>query len=170
MGPPGAGKGTQAALLATRLGGVHLSSGQLLRGSGEPRLQAIMAAGQLVASADVERLLTGAIRAVPADRPIILDGFVRESSDLAWLEPELTQLDRSITAVINLAIDRPAAVARNLQRGRADDTPAAQAERWRRYAEERPVLEHYRELGLLHEVDGVGTVEAVAERINRIVA
>ena len=165
MGPPGAGKGTQSRLLAERLGGVHLSSGQLLRESHDPELMAVMAAGDLVDSTHVERVLADKLRQVPADQVMVLDGFVRMMGDVGWLERELRELNRPIAAVINLKIDQTESMVRTSKRGRVDDNPKAQTERWDLYQRELPVLDHYRKQALLHEVDGIGTVETVAARI-----
>lgn len=166
MGPPGAGKGTQSRLLAERLGGVHISSGELLRQSGDPKLAATMAAGELVDSAAIERIMAEALGQVPVGKPIILDGFTRLVGEAEWLEEYLKSLDCAAATVIYLKIDQAESLERNLKRGRRDDRPEAQAERWREYDRVTlPVLDYYRKQGLLHEVDGSGSIEAVADRV-----
>lgn len=170
MGPPGAGKGTQSALLAKRLGGIHLSSGQLLREARDPKLLATMAAGDLVVSVEVERIIATALKRVAPEQSIVLDGFTRMISEAKWLEDQAAKLDRPIAAVIYLKVDQPESVTRNRQRGRLDDSLSAQAERWRLYqTETEPVLDFYHAKGLVHEVDGVGSIEAVADRIGKVI-
>lgn len=169
MGPPGAGKGTQSELLARRLKGIHLSSGQLLRQRRDTKLAATMAAGELVDSTEIEAIMTEVMSKVSAGQPIILDGFTRMVSEAEWLTDHLKSIGRAAATVIYLKIDRAESLARNLKRGRPDDRPEVQVERWREYDRVTlPVLDYYRQLGLLHEVDGEGSVETVAERVTAV--
>lgn len=170
IGPPGAGKGTQAELLAKRIGGVHLSSGELLRAAHDPELQEIMEHGDLVPSASVEQIVEGAMQAAPSEQKLILDGFPRIIDESEWLAGILPELGRSISHVIVLDVD-PKEVGQRLSlRGRTDDTEDSLHERWREYEREtEQVLHYYTQEGLVTHVDGVGTVEEVAERIEGVV-
>lgn len=166
MGPPGAGKGTQSKLLAQRLGGVHISSGEVLRNANDPELAKVMNAGGLVPSEDVCRLVGESIKAVSVERPIVLDGFTRMIGEAQWLQEQLPQLERSIKAVVMLSVDANEGKERNLARGRGDDEIASQQKRWELYYQEtEPVLNFYKQQGVLKEVDGVGSIEEVAKRV-----
>lgn len=168
MGPPGAGKGTQSDRLAKNLGGVHLSSGQIMRNCGDQAIIDWISAGNLAKSEDVERLVGEAIAKVPTNQPIVLDGFTRMLDEAEWLAARAAALQRPIAAVIYLEVEPKEAVARNLKRGRVDDTIEAQHQRWSLYRQAtQPVLDYYQEQGLLKTVNGVGTVDAVADRVRR---
>ncbi len=166
MGPPGAGKGTQSDILAKRIGGVHLSSGDLLRSTRDERLRHIMVTGGLVPSEDVCRLVGEAIKEVPSDKPIVLDAFTRMKPEAEWLQDYLLKVNRKLKKVILLDVGIDEAVNRNSLRKREDDDIEAQKKRWRLYSQETgPVFDYYRNLGILTEIDGVGSVEEVSKRI-----
>lgn len=165
MGPPGAGKGTQSQILAKRLKGVHLSSGQLLRDSGDEKILQVQASGGLVSSEEVQRIVAEAIQRVPADMPVILDGFTRKLEEAQWLNTAGSGL-RPISKVICINVDKDESIQRSLRRGRTDDRAGALEERWVDYEMQvKPVLDYYRQQGVLVEVDGSGSVDAVAGRV-----
>lgn len=164
MGPTGAGKSVQAERLAKASGGVHLSSGELLRR--DPAEAAVLASGGLVPDAEVERVVSEAIKATPLNNNIVLDGFPRTLPEAKWLDQHLPKWGRKLERVIVLEVPTGVTQERLAKRGRNDDTPAAQREKLRQYeASTRPVLQHYRDAGLLAEVNGVGTVEEVSAAI-----
>jgi adenylate kinase len=168
MGPPNAGKDVQAERLAARLGAVHLSSGELLRKEKDPRLMALMATGALVPSADFERILSQAIAAVPAEQPIVLAGIAKKPGEAEWLLEQLPKLGRKLSKVVMITIDKEVSHERSRQRGRFDDHPEVQDERWARFFEETMrSVEIFRKLGLVVEVDGSGTEDEVTELIGR---
>ena len=111
MGPPGAGKGTQAKRLADRYGMAHLSSGDILRaerGSGSElgnRLKGFMDAGKLVPDAVVVEIMAGAIAGLPAGKGLLLDGFPRTVPQAQALDDQLGRLRRPLEVV--LVIDVP---------------------------------------------------------------
>lgn len=156
MGPTGAGKSVQGDLLAKELGGVHLSSGNLLRE--DPQAAAMIADGKLAPAAEVERIVGDAVDAISAEQPIILDGFPRTISNVRWMDEQLPAHDRTVDAVILIELDLDTVMQRLGSRGRADDTPQAVQEKLDEFNEKtRPVIEHYEGLGVLKRVDGRGT-------------
>lgn len=166
IGAPGAGKGTQSELLAKRLGGVHLSSGELLRQSHDEIAKNEMASGELVDLETFTRVVGSALSSVPSDKPLILDGFIRLNEDVAWLEVELAKIGRQIDQVLFINVDEGVGTERNLERKRKDDTVSVLARRWADYhSETEPVIEALRLQFHLVEVDGHGTVDEVAARI-----
>lgn len=166
VGPAGSGKSVQAELLAKALGGVHLSSGDILRASASPAVQAEMRRGELPAEPEVDERLAAALVASPQDEPWILDGFIRLQTDLAWLETALQKLGRRLNSVIFLEISLEISLQRLAERGRADDASTVIAQRWQRYQEEtEPIVRQLTEQGVAHRVDGVGTVAEVAARV-----
>lgn len=166
MGPPGAGKSSQARRLGGRDKFVHISTGDLLRGSGDAEIQKMMNEGDLVDPRKVEELLLRQLVALPVETGLVLDGFPREMVEADWLEQELPKLNRQISKVVLLVIDQKESERRNLLRGRQDDSLEAQKERWKEWREmTEPVLNKYRQLGLVAEVDGMGTPDEVAELV-----
>ena len=160
MGPTGAGKSVQGDLLAEELGGVHLSSGELLRR--DPKIAEMIADGKLAPAEQVERIVGEAVEAIPADQPIIMDGVTRTMSNVRWLEKMLPQWNRRLTKVVLIELDLETSMHRLGLRGRADDAPAAVREKWEAYADQtRPVIEYYEKQGLVQKIDGRGNVEEV---------
>jgi adenylate kinase len=178
LGPPGSGKGTQAARLGSDAGFVALSTGDLLRAarrSGSElgrRAAAFMDRGELVP----DELVVGAVRdavAGLAGRPIQLDGFPRTVAQADALSAALADHGRALTAVI--LIDVPDALVRERIAGRhderSDDDPATVRERLRVYhAETEPLVAYYRERGLLRRVDGAQDPDAVAAGVRAALA
>lgn len=164
MGPTGAGKSVQGELLAERNGWVHLSSGTLLRR--DPKAAAQMQDGRLAPAIEVERVVGEALAGVPEDQAVVLDGTPRTWSNVHWLEEDLPNLHRELKVVLLIELDIATSVKRLGLRGRADDVPAAVREKWELFETvTRPVIEHYRKLGLLRTVDGRGNIEEVHDAI-----
>jgi adenylate kinase len=173
LGPPGAGKGTQAERLASRRDLMHLSTGDLLRSevrSGTDlgkQVEAVMARGELVSDELVlaivrERLSNGS----PA---WLLDGFPRNLSQAEALDALLGELDQSIELVVLLDLDDGALIQRLLGRGRSDDNEDVIRHRLDVYREQTaPLISHYGDHGVLRTVEASGTVEAVGERIEAL--
>jgi adenylate kinase len=178
LGPPGSGKGTQAKLLAERLGVPAISTGDMLRDAvrrGTPlgrRAQAIMEAGELVPDDLVISLVRERTALPDARNGFLLDGFPRTIEQAKALDRILEGNAASVDGVINLLVPEGTVVERLLGRagleGRSDDRRETVAERLRVYREKTaPLVDHYRSLGLLYDVDGSGSVEEVAGRIDR---
>ncbi len=164
MGPTGAGKSVQGDILANSLGGVHMSSGNLLRE--DPTTAALIKGGKLFPAAEVERVLAEALAKIPTEQPVVLDGTPRTMSNVRWLERELPMLGRTLVGVILIDLDFETLSERLQLRGRADDAPDAVRVKWDAYeAETKPVLDYYRSKDQLKVVDGRGSVEAVSELI-----
>jgi adenylate kinase len=178
LGPPGSGKGTQAKLLAERLGVPAISTGDMLRDAvrrGTPlgrRAQAIMEAGELVPDDLVISLVRERTALPDARNGFLLDGFPRTIEQAKALDRIPEGNAASVDGVINLLVPEGTLVERLLGRaaleGRSDDRRETVAERLRVYREKTaPLVEYYRSLGLLYDVDGYGSVEEVAGRIDR---
>ena len=176
LAPPGAGKGTQGEVLAERFGVAHLATGDMLRrhvADGTPlgkRAEPYMTKGELVPDEIVNELVGQSIAGPEPLEGFVLDGFPRtiEQAQAAY-EWGLAN-NRTFNAVIALAVPEDELLRRMLERGRrqgrADDTEATVRHRQAVYEEStKPLLDFYRDRGILAEVDGVGTIDDVAERI-----
>lgn len=167
LGPPASGKGTQSELLARRLEAAHLSSGQALRDTRNPAILARLASGELARTEDFLEVVSEALASVAPDRPVVLDAVGRMLPEAEWLVVTLEDMGRPLRRVICIDLDPEESRRRAERRGRPDDDPGAQPLRWQRFREETmPVLDFYRERDLLVEVDGNGTVDEVAARID----
>jgi adenylate kinase len=176
MGPPGAGKGTQAALVAEHFGVPQISTGDIFRANvaAGTELGVIakryMEAGEYVPDEVTNDMVRARLGQPDARRGFLLDGYPRTVDQVARLDEMLADLGTSLDGVIVLQVDREELIARLLERartsGRADDTEDVIRYRQEVYAEQTaPLLSLYSERGLVVEVDGHGTVDEVAERI-----
>ncbi|WP_094586011.1 adenylate kinase [Synechococcus sp. BO 8801] len=170
LGPPGAGKGTQAELLAERHQLLHLSTGDLLRAEVKAgtalgqEAEAVMARGELVSDALVLAIVRSRLEGHTGGW--LLDGFPRNLAQAEALDDLLAELDQRIERVLLLELEDGVLIQRLLSRGRADDNEAVIRNRLVVYQEQTaPLIDHYRQLGLLCSVEASGTVEAIAERI-----
>ncbi len=136
-GPPTSGKSTQSERAAGVHDAAHISSGELLRGIGNAGSAAVMAAGGISPTGPLLDALEAAIRRVPPDQPIILDGVTRRDGEPAWLLRLLEELDRPLVGVIRLAVCDETCFARASQRqgasSRADDNPGVQQARLKNF-------------------------------------
>jgi adenylate kinase len=175
QGPQGSGKGTQAKLLAGRLGGVTFSSGELWRASNDPELAQRQAQGALGKSEVIIKLVKDYLVSIPADKVVISDAFPRMLPEAEWLVEFLPTLDRKLKAAVLLTIPHEESMARLLKRAatetdRPDDRPQDIERRLALYEQETSkVVELWRSLGILKEVNGVGSVEEIAGRINKVI-
>lgn len=179
LGPPGAGKGTQAQRLVEKHGIVQLSTGDMLRAAaaaGTPvgqRAKAIMDRGDLVPDDVMIAIIAERLERPDTGKGFILDGFPRTVDQAVALDRLLEErgvaLDGIVEIVVDHAIlrDRILGRARETGGARADDTEATVTKRLDVYrAQTAPVADHYRRRGVLKQVDGMGTVEEVAMRID----
>lgn len=179
FGPPGSGKGTQAARLEQEMHLKHLSTGDILRAevaAGTPlgkRVQRIMAAGDLVPDELIVDIVRLRLPEAEQGAGVLLDGFPRTDAQARALDAMLAGEGHSIDFVLALVVPEEVLVERILHRaaveGRADDTRQAIAERMHEYHKlTEAVLRHYRKQGTsVDEVDGVGSPDEVFERIRR---
>ncbi len=178
LGGPGAGKGTQAELLQSRMGLVHLSSGELFRAleSRSDRLARLikekLSAGDLVPDELTTQLITAEVERLCADWPgVVIDGFPRTSVQAGLFDDWLSSVGGRIAAVVHLKVDNEVKVNRSLHRGRPDDRPEIIDHRIAVYdAATRPVFDHYLEQGILFDIDGDRPVDVVAADFAALIA
>jgi adenylate kinase len=181
FGPPAAGKGTQAKRLVAERRMVQLSTGDMLRAAraaGTPlgqKVAAIMDAGQLVSDDIVIALIEEALPAAEAAGGAIFDGFPRTVAQAEALDAMLKGRGSRIDLVVSLTVDATALMDRVTRRfeleGRADDNPETFSKRLEAYsALTAPLLPFYREQGKLAEVDGMGSIEQVAQAIDQAIS
>lgn len=174
VGPPGAGKGTQANRIAERYGVPAISTGDIFRanikGATElgQQVQAIIERGELVPDSLTNEIVADRLAQADAAAGFLLDGYPRTVDQVTALDSMLE--GESLDAVVLLEADTDEVVARLLNRaqleGRADDTEEVIRHRQNVYAEQTaPLIELFSARGILVSVDGMGSVEEVAERI-----
>ncbi len=185
LGPPGAGKGTQAAHIVERYGVRQLSTGDMFRAAikaGTPlgvKAKEVMDAGKLVSDDIVCGLVKERISAVDCKDGFLLDGFPRTLVQAGMLDEMLAEQGRGVDVVIELKVDEAVLVERlrsrieqTRARGealRSDDNEETFAKRLGVYREETaPLIPYYAEQGKLRSIDGMGTVEAVSDAIDAI--
>ncbi|WP_376693741.1 adenylate kinase [Wenzhouxiangella sp. EGI_FJ10409] len=176
LGPPGSGKGTQAALLKERLGVVHISTGELLRAAVAEgtelgkQAKAAMDAGELVSDELMLGLIEEKLGQPEAEPGFILDGYPRNQAQAEALDKLLDRLGQPIDHALELTVDEEQIVKRLALRaeeeGRSDDTEAVIRKRLSVYREQTaPISQHYAEKGILVRVDGVGEIDEINRRL-----
>lgn len=176
MGPPGAGKGTQAVVVAAALGVPHISTGDIFRANvsaGTPlgeEAQRYMNAGEYVPDSITNAMVRDRISHDDCNPGFLLDGYPRTLEQVNELDMMLQSDGRRLDRVVELTVDTEEVVDRLLKRaqeqGRADDTADVIRRRLEVYFDQTaPLVAVYRERGILLEVDGMGDVAAVTERI-----
>ena len=176
MGPPGAGKGTQAKFVADRFGVPAISTGDIFRANVTDgtelgrKAKAFMDAGEYVPDEVTNLMVRNRIDEPDANPGFLLDGYPRTVAQVEELDGMIKFTGHQLDAVVVLTVDGEELVQRLLQRaetdGRADDTEDVIRRRQEVYAEQtEPLIEVYRDRGLLIEVDGVGEVDEVTGRI-----
>ncbi len=177
FGPPGAGKGTQAKKIVDHYNIPHLSTGNIFRYNIKnetelgKKVKSIMDAGKLVPDETVVELVVDELQNDKYDNGYILDGFPRTVPQAKALDQFLAENSTSIDTFITLTVPEEELVQRILSRGegRSDDTPEKVRTRLEVYRNEtEPVLNYYKEKGMVTEVDGVGTIDEIFERIKEV--
>ncbi len=176
MGPPGAGKGTQAKLIGEHYQIPAISTGDIFRANVRDQtplgqeVQRIMAAGGYVSDEITNAIVADRLNHDDVAGGFLLDGYPRTVDQVEALDAVLDAQDLRLDAVLSLEADPDEVVARLLKRaeieGREDDTEEAIRVRQQKYAEEtEPLLELYGSRGLLVSVDALGSVDEVATRV-----
>ncbi len=176
LGPPGAGKGTQATQIAEHYGIPAISTGDIFRANikNETELglqvKEILASGGYVSDDITNAIVEARLAEDDAASGFLLDGYPRTTAQVTALDAMLAKGDHSVDKVLELVVDDEVVVQRLLKRaeleGRADDTEEVIRERMAIYHREtKPLSDAYAERGLLVTVDGEGEVDEVAERI-----
>lgn len=187
LGPPGAGKGTQAQRLVERHAIVQLSTGDMLRAAVAAgteigkKAKAVMDAGQLVSDEIVIGIVADRIEEPDARRGFILDGFPRTAAQAEALDRMLKSKGIGLDAVVEFKVDESALLGRIEKRAaetiaaggtvRADDNAEALKKRLDAYREQTaPLVDYYRHTGDLVTVDGMASIETVAQAIDDLLA
>ena len=176
MGPPGAGKGTQAAVVADHFGIPAISTGDIFRANAYKgtelgrKAKEYMDAGEYVPDDLTNLMVRNRIDEPDAEPGFLLDGYPRTLAQVDELEGMIRFTGHQLDAVVVLTVDPEELVQRLLQRalteGRADDTEDVIRRRQEVYTEQtEPLIGVYRDRGVLIEVDGMGEVDEVSERI-----
>lgn len=176
MGPPGAGKGTQATAVADHFSIPAISTGDIFRANvsgGTPlgvEAKKYMDAGEYVPDEVTNNMVRGRIAESDATSGFLLDGYPRTLAQVTELDGMIEETGHKLDAVLVLTVDQEAVVGRLLKRaeieGRADDTEDVIRRRLEVYAEEtEPLIAVYAERGLVVSVDGMGEIDDVQKRI-----
>ena len=176
MGPPGAGKGTQAKFVADRFGIPAISTGDIFRANVSEgtdlgvKAKQYMDAGEYVPDEVTNLMVRNRIDESDAEPGFLLDGYPRTLQQVEELDGMIKYTGHELDAVVVLTVDQEELVQRLLQRaetdGRSDDTEDVIRRRQELYAEQtEPLIEVYRDRHLLVEVDGMGEVDEVTQRV-----
>lgn len=178
LGPPGSGKGTQAARLKVELGVPHISTGDMLRAAvaaGTPqglKAKEVMNAGKLVSDDILLGMLEERLSQDDVKNGFILDGYPRNLAQADALDHLLAKIGQPLDAVVKLDVPNEVIIARCEIRFKAehrhDDDPEVVRDRLKVYAEQTaPVADFFARRGKLQVVDGVGELDEVTERVKR---
>jgi adenylate kinase len=176
MGPPGAGKGTQAKVVADHFGIPAISTGDIFRANVSQgtalgkKAQEYMDAGEYVPDQVTNLMVRARIDEPDAAPGFLLDGYPRTVAQVEELDGMIRHTGHELDAAVVLSVDADEIVERLLQRarleGRTDDTEEVVRRRQEVYGEQtEPLIEVYRQRGIVHEIDGMGPVDEVTKRI-----
>lgn len=181
LGPPGAGKGTQAQRLVETRGMVQLSTGDMLRAAVAAgseiglKAKAVMDAGQLVSDDIVIGVVSERLDQPDAHNGVIFDGFPRTSAQAEALDGLLAGKGMTLDMVIEMQVDDAILVQRVLQRAaetggsRSDDNEETLKDRLEIYhSSTAPLIDYYHNTGALRAVDGMASIDAVAQAISEL--
>ena len=175
VGPPGAGKGTQAERLIDYLTIPHLSTGDMLRAAVAAEtplglnVKECMEGGKLVPDDVVTGIVCERIAEPDCQSGCLFDGFPRTITQAESLDQFLNKRGTPLNLVLELAVEKEELMSRLLARKRPDDTPTAIETRLDAYGSQTtPLFDYYRGHGLLKTVDGLGTVDEIFDRIKQV--
>lgn len=176
VGPPGAGKGTQASVIASTYGIPAISTGDIFRQNiadgtelGK-KVDEIVSSGGYVPDSLTNEIVADRLQQSDAAQGFLLDGYPRTAEQVAELDRILAASGHALDAVVQLTADRDEVVKRLLiraeQQGRSDDTEDVIRHRQDVYTEQTaPVIAEYEKRGLVVSVDGLGTIDEVSDRV-----
>lgn len=158
VGSQGSGKSTQGKLLARFLGLPYISTGDIFRGLGG-EIKQILDQGKLVDDQTTSKIVEKKLKGEEYRNGFIFDGYPRTMEQIKLFNPGFDK-------VIQLDLSDTEATKRLLARGREDDTENAIAERLRNYhLQTDPILDYYRQKGILKQIDGLGSIEKIQQRV-----
>jgi adenylate kinase len=176
LGPPGAGKGTQAAIIAERFSIPHISTGEILRNaiatqtSLGQKAQSYVDKGELVPDDLILDLIRDRLVQPDTSKGWILDGFPRNLPQAGFLDQLLGELSQECNCVINLQVSDDLLVERLLLRGRKDDNEDTIRRRLAVYHEQTaPLIGYYQEKGTIYTIDGSPDLEEVTEVLAKVI-
>ena len=172
IGPPGAGKGTQAERMIETYQLAHLSTGDMLRAARDAQTEVgkkadqYMSAGQLVPDQIIVAIIRQRLARPDCQTGYLLDGFPRTIAQAEALDNMLAEEQTPLDVVLELQVPEGELFQRLAGRGRADDQPEVIRQRLVAYRQQtQPLLDYYGQRKLLHRVDGLGTVDEIFDRI-----
>ena len=180
MGPPGVGKGTQAKILSKKLNVIHLSTGEILRSEILKNTKVGKIAksyidqGNLVPDDFILDIISKQITANVQNKGYLFDGFPRTIPQAIGFDAFLTKNSHSLSAAINLKADEDELIKRILERGkvsgRSDEAVEIVKKRQKIYWEQTaPLIEYYQNKNILKDIDGVGNIEQITNRILEVI-
>ena len=168
IGPPGAGKGTQAEKIVETYKIAHLSTGDMLRAARDAQTEIgkkadeYMSSGALVPDEIIIGIIRERLEQPDCAHGYLLDGFPRTLAQAGELDEMLAAKETPLDVVLELQVHEDELFERLAGRGRADDTPEVIRQRLQAYEKQTaPLMDYYREKGLLKTIDGVGTVDEI---------
>jgi adenylate kinase len=180
LGAPGSGKGTQGQILAKRLGIPKIATGDILRAAMKDatplgkEAKRFYDAGKLVPDSLILELIKTELAKPAAEHGAVFDGFPRTAAQAELVEKTLTARGQRLAHALLLDVPEEELVqrlhGRAIREGRTDDTPEAIRTRLAVYHQDTaPLVAYYGQRGVVHRVPGVGTIEAIAQEIKRII-
>ena len=175
IGPPGAGKGTQAERMIEKYKLAHLSTGDMLRAARDAQTEVgkkaeeYMSGGQLVPDEIIVEIIKERLAEADCQEGYLLDGFPRTIAQAEALDKMLADKGTPLDVVLELKVPEEELFTRLAGRGRADDTPEVIKQRLVAYRDQTsPLLDYYGKAELLKSIDGLGTVEDIFDRVQAI--
>lgn len=175
VGPPGAGKGTQAEKIIAKYGLLHLSTGDMLRAARDAKTpigikaEEYMSSGQLVPDEVIIGIVVERLAQPDAKKGFLLDGFPRTLVQAEELDRNLSAASDPLDVVLELRVPEDELYKRLASRGRADDKPDVIKERLVAYRKQtEPLVDYYTQQGILKSIDGIGSVDEIFARVEKV--